>query len=97
MKGAKVLLVDDEKGFTETLSERLQLRDITVYTASSGQEAIVVQSDDPERRFHADGVRSAGVGGLFPHGSGKGHPDHVTRAYPGCGGVRGLYQGYCGD
>ena len=40
MSIAKVLLVDDEKEFTETLSERLRLRDLEVYTASSGKEAI---------------------------------------------------------
>jgi len=40
MPSAKVLLVDDEKEFTETLSERLQLRNVEVFTASSGSEAI---------------------------------------------------------
>ncbi|MBN2320867.1 MAG: response regulator [Acidobacteria bacterium] len=40
MSSAKVLLVDDEKEFTETLSERLRLRDLEVFTASSGREAI---------------------------------------------------------
>jgi DNA-binding NtrC family response regulator len=40
MSIARVLLVDDEKEFTETLSERLQLRDLEVFTASSGMEAI---------------------------------------------------------
>ncbi|MBW1806760.1 MAG: response regulator [Deltaproteobacteria bacterium] len=50
MRSAKVLLVDDEKGFTETLSERLQLRNLTVYTASSGQEAIELAN---QHRFDA--------------------------------------------
>ena len=40
MSSAKVLLVDDEKEFTETLSERLRLRDLEVFTAASGREAI---------------------------------------------------------
>ncbi len=40
MSSAKVLLVDDEKEFTETLSERLRLRDLEVFIASSGPEAI---------------------------------------------------------
>ena len=40
MSSAKVLLVDDEKDFTDTLSERLQMRDLEVYTASSGPEAL---------------------------------------------------------
>ncbi len=40
MAKAKVLLVDDETEFTETLSERLQLREMEVYTASNGSEAL---------------------------------------------------------
>ena len=40
MSSAKVLLVDDEKEFTETLSERLRLRDLEVFIAASGREAI---------------------------------------------------------
>jgi len=40
MATAKVLLVDDEKDFTATLSERLELRDLEVSIASNGPEAI---------------------------------------------------------
>ena len=40
MARAKVLLVDDEIEFTSTLSERLQLRDMEVYTAASGPDAL---------------------------------------------------------
>jgi len=36
----RVLMVDDEKEFIETLSERLTLRDYDVTTAFSGEEAI---------------------------------------------------------
>jgi len=36
----KVLLVDDEKDFIESLSERLQLRDFDVKTALNGDDAI---------------------------------------------------------
>jgi two-component system, OmpR family, response regulator len=50
MSSAKVLLVDDEKEFTETLSERLQLRNLEVYTASSGPEAIALAG---QHRFDA--------------------------------------------
>ncbi len=43
----KVLLVDDEKDFVETLDERLQLRDFNVTTAFSGDEAIkLVEEND---------------------------------------------------
>jgi len=37
---AKVLLVDDEKDFVESLSQRLQLRNFDVKTALSGDEAL---------------------------------------------------------
>ena len=50
MSSAKVLLVDDEKEFTETLSERLRLRDLEVFTASSGREAIELAG---QQRFDA--------------------------------------------
>ncbi|MBN2241456.1 MAG: response regulator [Acidobacteria bacterium] len=50
MSSAKVLLVDDEKEFTETLSERLRMRDLEVFTASSGPEAIDLSG---QHRFDA--------------------------------------------
>ncbi len=40
MASAKVLLVDDENDFTATLSERLELRDLEVFTADNGADAI---------------------------------------------------------
>jgi two-component system OmpR family response regulator len=40
MAKAKVLLVDDETEFTATLCERLQLRDMDVFTASNGRDAL---------------------------------------------------------
>ncbi len=36
----KVLLVDDEKAFIQTLAERLELRDFSVQTAFDGEEAL---------------------------------------------------------
>lgn len=36
----RVLLVDDEKDFVETLAQRLEVRDFNVKTALSGDEAI---------------------------------------------------------
>ncbi len=38
---AKVLLVDDEQDFLETLSNRLELRGLKVSTVTSGEQAIV--------------------------------------------------------
>jgi two-component system OmpR family response regulator len=50
MPSAKVLLVDDEKTFTEALSERLRLRDLEVYSASTGPEALALAD---KHRFDA--------------------------------------------
>lgn len=36
----KVLLIDDEEEFTETLAERLEIRGMTVETATDGQTAL---------------------------------------------------------
>ncbi|MBU1712289.1 MAG: response regulator [Proteobacteria bacterium] len=36
----KVLLVDDEKAFIQTLAERLKIRDFSVQTAFDGEEAL---------------------------------------------------------
>lgn len=37
----RVLLVDDEEQFVETLAERLQMREFDVWTAHTGEEALV--------------------------------------------------------
>ncbi len=46
---SKVLLVDDEREFVQTLSERLQIRDMGSAIAFDGQSALdMVQKDEPE-------------------------------------------------
>ena len=46
---SRVLLVDDEREFVQTLSERLQLRDMGSAVAYDGQSALrMVEEDDPE-------------------------------------------------
>ncbi len=46
---SKVLLVDDEREFVQTLSERLQMRDIGSAVAYDGESALdLVQNDAPE-------------------------------------------------
>jgi DNA-binding NtrC family response regulator len=46
MSFTKVLLVDDEVAFTDTLSKRLNKRGLNVMTAASGSEALgILQSD----------------------------------------------------
>lgn len=45
MNDIKVLLVDDEEAFVETLAERLEVRDFTVFTSFSGADAIGILED----------------------------------------------------
>jgi len=46
---SRVLLVDDEREFVQTLSERLQLRDMGSAVAYDGESALnLVEEDDPE-------------------------------------------------
>ena len=46
---AKVLLVDDEREFVQTLSERLMMRDMGPAIAYDGESALnLIQEDDPE-------------------------------------------------
>ena len=46
---SKVLLVDDERDFVHTLSERLQARSMTPTVAYDGEEALAyIESDEPE-------------------------------------------------
>jgi DNA-binding NtrC family response regulator len=49
MKDFKVLLVDDEQEFIETLSERLKLRDMDAKLALDGEQALAaVEGDEPD-------------------------------------------------
>ena len=49
MKNLKVLLVDDEQDFIETLSERLELRNLYTRLALGGEEALeAVRDDEPD-------------------------------------------------
>ena len=41
MKDAKLLLVDDEKGFLDTLTKRLKKRELKVRAVYSGEDALV--------------------------------------------------------
>ncbi|MEW5701797.1 MAG: response regulator [Candidatus Zixiibacteriota bacterium] len=46
---AKVLLIDDEKEFVQTLSERLQMRDIGTAVVFDGEQALsVIDKEEPE-------------------------------------------------
>ncbi|MDZ7666864.1 MAG: response regulator [Desulfotignum sp.] len=47
--GLKILLVDDEQDFVETLSERLQMRDMDSYAVFDGKTALAqVRSHPPQ-------------------------------------------------
>lgn len=49
MKKMKILLVDDEKEFVETLSERMAMRDLASDIALNGEEALqMVENDAPD-------------------------------------------------
>jgi DNA-binding response OmpR family regulator len=49
MKKLKVLLVDDEQEFVQTLADRLVLRDLQTSTAHNGQEALsAVKENEPD-------------------------------------------------
>ncbi len=45
----KVLLVDDEVAFTNTLAQRLKMRDLRVETAYDGEEALLkLKTEEPD-------------------------------------------------
>jgi len=49
MQKLRVLLVDDEEEFVETLADRLKMRDFEASTAHNGQEALqVVKNEEPD-------------------------------------------------
>ncbi len=49
MKKVKVLLVDDEKEFVETLASRLQMRDVEANTVLNGEQALsALEEEEPD-------------------------------------------------
>lgn len=59
----KLLLVDDEKDFIDTLAERLQLRGYHVLTASDGESALQIIENDPPHLVVLD-LLMPGISGL---------------------------------
>ena len=45
MKGTRILLIDDETDFSETLAERLEMRGFTTMLASDGETGIKLVSE----------------------------------------------------
>jgi len=62
-KKLKVLLVDDEKEFAESLSERLQLRDVKARVASDGEQALEAMKEDEADVMVLD-LRMPGIDGI---------------------------------
>ena len=59
----KLLLVDDEKGITDSLESFFQNRGFTVYTADGGEKALeIVKKDKPDIVFLD--IRMRGLNGL---------------------------------
>lgn len=59
----KVMIVDDEEDFANTLAERLTLRDIQVRTAHDGEAAIQMVNEDPPQVMLLD-VHMPGISGF---------------------------------
>lgn len=60
----KVLLVDDEKSFVETLARRLTLRQFVVHQANDAETAMTVLADHPEIDVVVLDVKMPGTDGL---------------------------------
>ena len=63
MMKLKLLLVDDEKDFVDTLAERLQLRGYQVLTAPDGESALEIIEKDPPQLVVLD-LLMPGISGL---------------------------------
>ena len=59
----KILLVDDEKEFVETLSERLQTRNLESAIAYDGEQALAILQDDAPEVMVLD-LKMPGIDGL---------------------------------
>lgn len=64
MAQRKVLLTDDETGFVETLSKRLEKRDFKLAAAFSGNEALSVLTENPWIDVVVLDVKMPGMDGL---------------------------------
>ena len=74
MKEIKVLLVDDEQNFINTLSERLQMRDLQNETVYDGEEALSFVHDKEPDVMVLD-LKMPGINGMDVL-------RHVTKKFP---------------
>ncbi len=75
---SRVLLVDDEREFVHTLSERLQTRNLDTAVAYDGEQALTMLQSDPPSVMVLD-LKMPGLDGLEVL-------RRVKNASPGCGG-----------
>jgi DNA-binding NtrC family response regulator len=64
MTDATVLIVDDETGFVETMTKRLTKRNMTVYQAFNGQEALTQLAANPGVQVVVLDMKMPGKDGL---------------------------------
>lgn len=63
MKKMKILLVDDEQDFVETLSERMKMRDLSSEIALNGEEALKMVAEDTPDVMVLD-LKMPGIDGM---------------------------------
>lgn len=64
MKQVKLLIVDDEKAFVDTLSKRLEKRQMTVSAVFGGEEALSALEADTELEVVILDVKMPGMDGI---------------------------------
>jgi two-component system, OmpR family, response regulator CpxR len=85
---SKVLLVDDEKEYVQTLSERLLTRNVGTAVAYSGEEALAIIEDDEPEVVVLD-LQMPGIDGIeVLRRVKKGHPDTQVIILTGHGSER---------
>jgi CheY-like chemotaxis protein len=85
---SKVLLVDDEREFVQTLSERLLTRNLGAVVAYSGEEALAIIEDDEPEVVVLD-LQMPGIDGIeVLRRVKKGHPDTQVIILTGHGSER---------
>ncbi|WP_319584053.1 response regulator [uncultured Pseudodesulfovibrio sp.] len=64
MTDATVLIVDDERGFVETMAKRLEKRNMTVFQAFDGDEAMIRLAEQPTIQVVILDMKMPGKDGL---------------------------------
>jgi CheY-like chemotaxis protein len=64
MNTAKILLVDDETSFLETISKRLQKREFSILTGSNGSEALKIMDGNQKPDVIILDVKMPGMDGI---------------------------------